>query len=167
MSVVSIVLTTLFVTAFVLWIGANLATTEKRLLYRPRRLYTSGDADFRRALGILLGPPLIAGNHVTTLINGVQIYPAMLNAIRTAHTNITFETFVFRDTIGVTFIEELSAAAGVACRSTCCSTGWDRARWIPRSSQRPAARAAMCRSITHPPGTTWAGSTTAPTARSS
>ena len=61
MSVVSIVLTTLFVTAFVLWIGANLATTEKRLLYRPRRLYTSGDADFRRALGILLGPPLVAG----------------------------------------------------------------------------------------------------------
>ena len=60
MSVVSIVLTTLFVTAFVLWIGANLATTEKRLLYRPRRLYTSGDADFRRALGILLGPPLLA-----------------------------------------------------------------------------------------------------------
>ena len=99
MSVVSIVLTTLFVTAFVLWIGANLATTEKRLLYRPRRLYTSGDADFRRALGILLGPPLVPGNKVSTLVNGAQIYPAMLNAIRSAHTNITFETFVFRDAI--------------------------------------------------------------------
>ena len=48
MSVTAIVLTTLFVMAFVIWIGANLATTEKRLLYRPRRLYTSGDADFRR-----------------------------------------------------------------------------------------------------------------------
>jgi cardiolipin synthase len=110
-SVVSIVLTTLLVTAFVLWIGANLATTEKRLLYRPRRLYTSGDADFRRALGILLGPPLVPGNKITTLVNGVQIYPAMLNAIRTAQTNITFETFVFRDAIGATFVEELSNAA--------------------------------------------------------
>jgi cardiolipin synthase len=110
-SVVSIVLTTLGVTAFVLWIGANLATTEKRLLYRPRRLYTSGDADFRRALGILLGPPLVPGNKITTLVNGVQIYPAMLNAIRTAQTNITFETFVFRDAIGATFVEELSNAA--------------------------------------------------------
>jgi cardiolipin synthase len=110
-SVTAIVLTTLLVTAFVLWIGANLATTEKRLLYRPRRLYTSGDADFRRALGILLGPPLVAGNKVTSLVNGTQIYPAMLNAIRTAHTNITFETFVFRDDIGATFVDELSAAA--------------------------------------------------------
>jgi len=110
-SVVSIVFTTLFVTAFVLWIGANLATTEKRLLYRPRRLYTSGDADFRRALGILLGPPLVGGNHITPLVNGPQIYEAMLNAIRTAQTNITFETFVFRDGIGATFIDELAAAA--------------------------------------------------------
>ena len=75
MSVTAIVFTTLFVTAFVLWIGANLATTEKRLLYRPRRLYTSGDADFRRALGILLGPPLVAGNKITALVNGAQIYP--------------------------------------------------------------------------------------------
>jgi cardiolipin synthase A/B len=110
-SVLSIVITTLLVTAFVIWVGANLATAEKRLLYRPRRLYTSGDADFRRALGILLGPPLVGGNHITPLVNGAQIYPTMLNAIRTAKTNITFETFVFRDAIGATFVEELSAAA--------------------------------------------------------
>ena len=35
----------------------------------------------------------------------------MLNAIRTAQTNITFETFVFRDGVGATFVEELSNAA--------------------------------------------------------
>jgi cardiolipin synthase len=110
-SVIAIVFTTLFITAFFIWIGANLATTEKRLLYRPRRLYTSGDADFRRALGILLGPPLVTGNRITSLVNGTQIYPAMLNAIRTAQTNITFETFVFRDGIGAKFVQELSAAA--------------------------------------------------------
>src|SRR5262245_55824407 len=85
-SVLAIVLITLLVTALVLAIGANLATTEKRLLYRPRRLYTSGDADFRRALGILLGPPLVAGNRITSLVNGEQIYTSMLNAIRTAQT---------------------------------------------------------------------------------
>jgi cardiolipin synthase len=110
-SVAAVIITTLFVTAFVIWIGANLATTEKRLLYRPRRLYTSGDADFRRALGILLGPPLVSGNCITSLVNGAQIYPAMLNAIRTAQTNITFETFVFRDAMGATFVAELAAAA--------------------------------------------------------
>jgi cardiolipin synthase len=150
MSVVSIVFTTLFVTAFVLWIGANLATTEKRLLYRPRRLYTSGDADFRRALGILLGPPLIAGNQITTLVNGVQIYPAMLNAIRTAQTNITFETFVFRDAIGATFVDELSNAArrGVQVHML---LDWLGSRTMD-SSLLAAARAAGCDvQIYHPP----------------
>src|SRR6187551_4047369 len=111
MSVVGIILATLLCTALVIAIAANLATTEKRLLYRPRRLYTSGDPDFRRALGILLGPPLVPGNKITTLVNGEQIYPAMLNAIRTAQTNITFETFVFRDEIGAVFVGELAAAA--------------------------------------------------------
>jgi cardiolipin synthase len=150
MSVVSIILTTLFVTAFVLWIGANLATTEKRLLYRPRRLYTSGDADFRRALGILLGPPLIAGNKVTTLVNGAQIYPAMLNAIRTAQTNITFETFVFRDSIGITFMDELANAArrGVQVHML---LDWLGSRTMD-SSLLAAARAAGCDlQIYHPP----------------
>jgi cardiolipin synthase A/B len=149
-SVVSIVLITLFVTAFVLWIGANLATTEKRLLYRPRRLYTSGDADFRRALGILLGPPLVAGNQITPLVNGAQIYPTMLNAIRTAQTNITFETFVFRDGIGATFIEELSNAArrGVSVHML---LDWLGSRTMD-SNLLAAARAAGCDvQIYHPP----------------
>jgi cardiolipin synthase len=106
-----IILTTLLVGALILAVGANLRTTEKRLLYRPRRLYTSGDADFRRALGILLGPPLVPGNRISSLVNGEQIYPAMINAIRTARTNITFETFVFRDGVGAMFVEELANAA--------------------------------------------------------
>ena len=150
MSVVSVVLTTLFVTAFVLWIGANLATTEKRLLYRPRRLYTSGDADFRRALGILLGPPLLPGNKITTLVNGAQIYPAMINAIRTAQTNITFETFVFRDAIGATFVDELSNAArrGVQVHML---LDWLGSRTMD-SALLSAARTAGCDvQIYHPP----------------
>jgi len=149
-SVIAIVLTTLFVTAFFIWIGANLATTEKRLLYRPRRLYTSGDADFRRALGILLGPPLVSGNRITSLVNGAQIYPAMLNAIRTAQTNITFETFVFRDGIGAKFVEELSAAArhGVQVHML---LDWLGSRTMD-SNQLAAARAAGCDlHLYHPP----------------
>jgi cardiolipin synthase len=111
LSVIAAVLATLLVGITALWVGANLSTTEKRLLYRPRRLYTSGDPDFRRALGILLGPPLVPGNRVTTLINGDRIFPPMLAAIRAAKTSITFETFVFRDQIGCAFCEALSAAA--------------------------------------------------------
>jgi cardiolipin synthase A/B len=111
MHMILVALVTLAAGAVVLWIGANLATTEKRLLYRPRRLYTSADADFRRALGILLGPPLVGGNKITTLINGDQIFPSMLDAIAAANVSITFETFVFRDAMGAKFCAALSAAA--------------------------------------------------------
>ncbi len=111
MSATVTILITLAIGALALWLGANVATTEKRLHYRPRRLYTSKDADFKRALGILLGPPLVKGNHVTTLVNGDQIFPAMLAAIRDAKVNITFETFVFRDAIGCEFCSALSDAA--------------------------------------------------------
>jgi len=144
------VLTTLLVGALVLAIGANLRTTEKRLLYRPRRLYTSGDADFRRALGILLGPPLVAGNRITSLVNGDQIYTAMLNAIRTAQTNITFETFVFRDSVGAQFVEELSNAArrGVQVHML---LDWLGSRTMNQSLLQ-AARAAGCElHVYHPP----------------
>ena len=142
MSVIAIVLTTLLCTVLVIALAANLATTEKRLLYRPRRLYTSGDADFRRALGILLGPPLLPGNRITSLVNGVQIYPAMLNAIRTAQVNITFETFVFRDSIGATFVDELANAArrGVQVHML---LDWLGSRTMD-SSLLSAARAAGC-----------------------
>ena len=145
-----VVLSTLLVVALVLWIGANLATTEKRLLYRPRRLYTSGDADFRRALGILLGPPLVPGNRITTLVNGAEIYAAMLDAIRSAQTNITFETFVFRDGVGATFVEELSAAArrGVEVRML---LDWLGSRTMDQHLLQ-AARAAGCDlHVYHPP----------------
>ena len=111
MSIALTILLTLAITAITLYIGANLATSEKRLMYRPRRLYSSEDADFRRALGILLGPPLVSGNRVTTLINGDQIFPPMLEAIRQATVSVTFETFVFRDAIGGEFCKALSDAA--------------------------------------------------------
>jgi cardiolipin synthase A/B len=145
-----VVLSTLLLAALVLAIGANLKTTERRLLYRPRRLYTSGDADFRRALGILLGPPLVPGNRITTLVNGSQIYPTMLNAIRTAQTNITFETFVFRDGVGATFVEELSAAArrGVQVHML---LDWLGSRTMNQNLLQ-AARAAGCDlHVYHPP----------------
>ena len=150
MSALVVVLVTLLIGALVLAIGANLVTSERRLLYRPRRLYTSGDADFRRALGILLGPPLVPGNMVTSLVNGEQIYPAMLNAIHTAQTNITFETFVFRDGIGATFVDALSAAArrGVQVHML---LDWLGSRTMD-SNLLAAARAAGCElHLYHPP----------------
>ena len=152
MTIALAVLVTLLATALVLWIGANLATAEKRLLYRPRRLYTSKDPDFRRALGILLGPPLVAGNHVTTLINGDRIFPPMLAAIRSAQVSITFETFVFRDPIGCEFCEALSAAAKRGVK-VCILLDWLGSRGMD-AKLLDATRDAGCDlQIYHPP--TW------------
>ena len=152
LNVIAAVLVTLLVGIAVLWIGANLATAEKRLLYRPKRLYTSGDPDFRRALGILLGPPLVAGNRVTTLINGDRIFPPMLAAIRAAHTSVAFETFVFRDPIGGEFCEALAAAArrGV---TVCILLDWLGSRGMDARLLEDCRKAGCDLQLYHPP--TW------------
>jgi cardiolipin synthase len=110
-TIVSTVLVTLIVSALILLLLVNIATAEKRLEQSPKHLYGSGDPDFRRALGVLLGPPILPGNHVETLINGDRIFPAMLQAIAEAKVSICFETFIFRDEIAADFCKALSAAA--------------------------------------------------------
>ncbi|MEO8135635.1 MAG: phospholipase D-like domain-containing protein [Betaproteobacteria bacterium] len=57
--------------------------------------YGVGEPQFSRAMGVLLGPSLLDGNRVTTLLNGDQIFPAMLKAIRSARSTITFETYIY------------------------------------------------------------------------
>jgi cardiolipin synthase len=73
-------------------------------------------AQFRRAIGSLLGPRIEEGNRVEALLNGDEIFPAMLAAIRGAKRSITFETFVYWDgAIGEQFTQALAerARAGV------------------------------------------------------
>jgi hypothetical protein len=62
----------------------NLSSGERKIEYRIAPLYATGEAQFIRALGNLLGPPLVDGNRVTELKNGDEICPAMLEAIRGA-----------------------------------------------------------------------------------
>lgn len=78
--------------------------------------YGVKDAQFVRTMDRLLGPPLLHGNRIETLVNGAEIFPAMLAAIRSAQKSITFETFVYEGgTIGTQFTEALTerARAGV------------------------------------------------------
>ncbi len=60
-------------------------------------LYSTRSPEFRQAAGSLLGPNFVPGNNITTLVNGNQIFPAMLGAIRSAKHSISFETYVFQD----------------------------------------------------------------------
>ena len=60
-------------------------------------LYSARSPEFRQAAGSLLGPNFVPGNNITTLVNGNQIFPTMLGAIRSAKHSINFETYVFQD----------------------------------------------------------------------
>jgi cardiolipin synthase A/B len=97
-------------------LALNLMPNEKQIETQLTRQYDTSDPQFRRSLGVLLGPPLVEGNKVEVLLNGDQIFPAMLKAIRGAQRTITFETYIYwSGSIGREFTEALSerARAGV------------------------------------------------------
>lgn len=89
-------------------ITINLMGGEKRIEKKLPRLYDADQMAFRRSLGSLLGPRLVEGNQVDVLVNGEQIFPAMLEAISSAQKTISFETFIYwSGHIGERFVEAL------------------------------------------------------------
>ena len=74
--------------------------------------YTVRDPHFVRVMSDLLGPKIVGGNSITTLVNGEEFYPAQLEAIRSAQHSITFETYVYEESeIGREFAEALAERA--------------------------------------------------------
>ncbi len=98
------------------FLALNFMPSEKKIEAQLIRKYDSADPQFRRSLGVLLGPPIVEGNKVEVLLNGEQIFPAMLDAIKHAQKTISFETYIYwSGTIGQEFTDALSerARAGV------------------------------------------------------
>jgi cardiolipin synthase len=94
----------------------NLMPNQREIDRQLTRQYSTDEPQFRRSMGVLLGPPIIEGNQVEVLLNGDQIFPAMLQAIRAARHTITFETYIYwSESIGKEFSDALSerARAGV------------------------------------------------------
>jgi cardiolipin synthase A/B len=78
-----------------------------------------GTEAFVEAAAALLNNPVYRGGEVTLLQNGDAFYPAMLEAIRSATDNITFEVYIFEpDEIGRQFMDALvdRARGGVEVR---------------------------------------------------
>ena len=85
---------------------------ETQVERRIERVHALSDAAFARELGVLLGPPFLDGNRVTTLLNGDEIFPAMQAAIRSAEISITFETYIYwSGDIGHAFADALAERA--------------------------------------------------------
>ena len=113
---VAVSISTSILTLLVGFLVLNFMPSEKQIETQLMRQYDVHDAQFRRSMGVLLGPPIIEGNRVEALLNGDQIFPAMLAAIRAAQHTITFETYIYwSESIGHEFSDALSerARAGV------------------------------------------------------
>jgi len=91
---------------------------SKRTVYQYDPDYGVDSLEFRRSLEGLR-TQMVPNNQASVLQNGVQIFPAMLEAIRTARASVNIEMYIFSEgEIGSQFAEALSerARAGVEVR---------------------------------------------------
>jgi cardiolipin synthase A/B len=103
-------------TALAAVLFVNLTLGDKKIDHVVPSLYGVEDAQFMRTMGALLGPPLVNGNRAAVLVNGDQIFPSMLEALRKAQRTITFEMYIYwSGRIGQEFADVLAerARAGV------------------------------------------------------
>ena len=113
---VATILATVAVTLVAVLAALNLMTGEKPIKRHLEHLYAVADPQFPRTLGVLLGPVILPDNRFDVLLNGDEIFPAMLDAIRGAKRTITFETYIYwSGRIGDAFANALAerARAGV------------------------------------------------------
>jgi cardiolipin synthase len=86
---------TVLVTVLAVVLAMNFATPEKKLDRKIEHRYTVADPQFRREMGVMLGPGIVPGNRITDLQNGREIFPEMLKAVASAQKTITFETYIY------------------------------------------------------------------------
>ena len=107
-----IVAVTVLLTLGCVLVVVNFMSGEKKIERRIERFYAVSDPRFRQELGLLLGPAFVGGNRPKVLRNGDEIFPAMLAAIRSARTSITFETYIYwSGDIGQEFADALTDRA--------------------------------------------------------
>ena len=109
---IGIILLTMLATLAVVLIAINFKGNETNVERRIDRIHALSDAGFMNELGVMLGPPFVGGNRAQALINGDQIFPAMLADIRSAQVSITFETYIYwSGAIGQQFADALAERA--------------------------------------------------------
>ena len=113
-----VILTTVILTLVAGLLFANFAGNEKKVETDIPHLYATEDPQFMRSMGMMLGPAILDGNKAQELINGDQIFPAMIEAIRSAKKTVLFETYIYwSGDIGNEFADALADRAknGVKC----------------------------------------------------
>jgi cardiolipin synthase A/B len=90
------------------------ACTVARPHYAPVADVSVGQAAFVRTLEAQADAELVHGNRAQVLLNGDEIFPAMLTAIHQAKTTITFANFVYEDGA---IAREMAEALAERCRA--------------------------------------------------
>jgi cardiolipin synthase len=111
-----VVVSSVAATLAIVIVASNFSTGEKKVKQDIPRLYSVADPQFARSMSVLLGPNIVKGNKVETLLNGDQIFPSMLEAIRHAKYSINLESYIYwSEEIGNEMAEALAerARAGV------------------------------------------------------
>ena len=100
------------VTVALVLLVVNFMGGEKKIERRITRVNAIENPLFAHELGAMLGPAMLGGNRVQVLKNGDQIFPPMLQAIRSAQTTITFESYIYwSGDIGKEFADALAERA--------------------------------------------------------
>ncbi|YCM45653.1 cardiolipin synthase [Verrucomicrobiaceae bacterium 227] len=89
------VLIAIALTVLVQIIARNLAPPEKKVERLDATDFTLCSSQFKREINVLLGAPIVSGNRIEVLNNGVEIFPAMIAGIKSAQHSICFETFIY------------------------------------------------------------------------
>jgi cardiolipin synthase A/B len=99
-------------TLTVVFLVSNFTGGEKKIERKIERHYPLDSPRFKDELGVLLGPQFVGGNLPRALLNGDEIFPAMLTAVRGAKKTITFETYIYwSGNIGQEFADALAERA--------------------------------------------------------
>ena len=93
-------------------VALNLAPERRDLRDPIPHLQAVSDPKFLATMDGIFGGNLRGGHEIETLLNGDEIFPAMLEAIRGARSTVTFETFVYwSGEIAKEFAEALADAS--------------------------------------------------------
>jgi cardiolipin synthase len=86
---------------------------QRRVVQNPiPHSFSVTDREFPRVMGALFDDHVTRGHHIDTLINGDQIFPAMLDSIRNARDSVNFLTYIYwSGDIARQFAEALAAKA--------------------------------------------------------
>ena len=91
---------------------ANLVPQRRDLEQALPHHLAASDPQFKTSMAALFGSNALPGNRIDTLVNGNDIFPAMLQAVRDARNTITFETYIYwRGAIADQFADVLAQKA--------------------------------------------------------